>query len=81
MSTKVGLPVAILAGGLATRLRPVTETVPKVLLEVGGKPFLEHQLAQLRQQGVEHVVLCVGFLGDLIQERYQDGQSQGIRIS
>jgi NDP-sugar pyrophosphorylase family protein len=81
MSTKVGLPVAILAGGLATRLRPVTETVPKVLLEVGGKPFLEHQLAQLRQQGVEHVVLCVGFLGDLIQERYGDGKSQGIRIS
>jgi NDP-sugar pyrophosphorylase family protein len=81
MSTKVRLPVAILAGGLATRLRPVTETVPKVLLEVGGKPFLEHQLAQLRRQGVEHVVLCVGFLGDLIRERYQDGQSQGIRIS
>jgi NDP-sugar pyrophosphorylase family protein len=81
MSTRVGLPVAILAGGLATRLRPVTETVPKVLLEVAGKPFLEHQLAQLREQGVEHVVLCVGYLGELIRERYQDGRSQGIRIS
>jgi NDP-sugar pyrophosphorylase family protein len=81
MSTRVGLPVAILAGGLATRLRPVTETVPKVLLEVAGKPFLEHQLAQLREQGVEEVVLCVGYLGESIRERYQDGRSHGIRIS
>ena len=81
MSTRVGLPVAILAGGLATRLRPVTETVPKVLLEVAGKPFLEHQLAQLREQGVQDVVLCVGYLGELIRERYQDGRSHGIRIS
>jgi NDP-sugar pyrophosphorylase family protein len=81
MSTRVGLPVAILAGGLATRLRPVTETVPKVLLEVAGKPFLEHQLAQLREQGVEQVVLCVGYLGELIRDRYQDGRTQGIHIS
>jgi NDP-sugar pyrophosphorylase family protein len=81
MSDKTRLPVAILAGGLATRLRPVTETVPKVLLEVAGKPFLEHQLALLREQGVEEVVLCVGFLGDSIRDRVQDGQSHGIRIS
>jgi N-acetyl-alpha-D-muramate 1-phosphate uridylyltransferase len=75
------LPVAILAGGLATRLRPVTETVPKVLLEVAGKPFLEHQLARLREQGVEDVVLCVGFLGEAIRDRYGDGRAQGVRIS
>lgn len=77
---KVGLPVAILAGGLATRLRPLTETVPKVLIEVAGKPFLEHQLAGLREQGVEEVVLCVGFLGESIRERYGDGRSHGIHI-
>ena len=53
------LPVAILAGGLATRLRPVTETVPKVLLEVAGKPFLEHQLARLREQGLT----CCTYIG------------------
>jgi NDP-sugar pyrophosphorylase family protein len=75
------LPVAILAGGLATRLRPLTETVPKVLLEVADKPFLEHQLVRLREQGVEEVVLCVGFLGETIQERFGDGRSHGIRIS
>ena len=78
---KVSLPVAILAGGLATRLRPLTETVPKVLIEVAHKPFLEHQLAGLREQGVEKVVLCVGFLGETIQERYGDGRSQGIHVS
>jgi N-acetyl-alpha-D-muramate 1-phosphate uridylyltransferase len=81
MSSRIGLPVAILAGGLATRLRPLTETVPKVLLEVAGQPFLEHQLAGLREQGVEHVVLCVGFLGESIRDRFGDGRSHGIRIS
>ncbi|HTZ60826.1 MAG TPA: nucleotidyltransferase family protein [Acidobacteriaceae bacterium] len=81
MARKISIPVAILAGGLATRLRPVTETVPKVLLEVAGKPFLEHQLAQLREQGVEEVVLCVGYLGEMIRERYGDGRCQGVRIS
>ena len=57
-------PVAILAGGLATRMRPVAERIPKALFEVAGKPFIEHQLALLRREGVEHVVLCVGFLGE-----------------
>ena len=51
------IPVAVLAGGLATRLRPLTETVPKVLLEVAGKPFLEHQLVMLRGQGIRRVAL------------------------
>jgi NDP-sugar pyrophosphorylase family protein len=81
MPASVSLPVAILAGGLATRLRPLTETVPKVLLEVAGKPFLEHQLARLREQGLKDVVLCVGFLGETIQEQYGDGRAQGIHIS
>ncbi len=72
--------MAILAGGLATRLRPLTETVPKVLLEVAGKPFLEHQIALLREHGVRELVLCVGFLGESIRERYGDGRSHGVNI-
>jgi NDP-sugar pyrophosphorylase family protein len=80
MARRISLPIAILAGGLATRLRPVTETVPKVLLEVAGKPFLEHQLAQLRESGVDDVVLCVGYLGEMIRERYGDGRAHGVRI-
>jgi len=74
------IPVAILAGGLATRLRPLTETVPKVLLEVAGKPFLEHQLALLRGQGIRRAVLCVGFLGEQIQARFGDGSAYGVEL-
>ena len=63
------LPVAILAGGLATRLHPLTETIPKALVEVAGKPFILRQLDYLRRQGVSRVVLCVGFLGEQIDDR------------
>ncbi len=61
------LPVAILAGGLATRLRPVTEKIPKSLVEVAGKPFIVHQLALLRAAGVKRVVLCLGHLGEQVE--------------
>ncbi|MGC2659189.1 MAG: nucleotidyltransferase family protein, partial [Bryobacteraceae bacterium] len=74
------MPVALLAGGLATRLRPLTERVPKVLLEVAGKPFLYHQLSYLRDQGIRDVVLCVGFLGEMIQHQFGDGSALGIRL-
>jgi NDP-sugar pyrophosphorylase family protein len=74
------MPVALLTGGLATRLHPLTERVPKALLEVAGKPFLYHQLSYLRAQGIRDVVLCVGFLGEMIQEEFGDGSSCGIRL-
>ena len=74
------LPVAILAGGLATRLRPVTETVPKALVEVKGEPFLAHQLRLLRRHGIERVVLCVGYLGEKIQEFAGDGRAFGLHV-
>ncbi len=74
------LPVAILAGGLATRLRPLTEKIPKVLLEVGGRPFLEHQLWNLRAHGVREIVLCLGFLGEAVQQRFGDGTEYGVDL-
>jgi len=72
--------VALLAGGLATRLRPITEKIPKVLVPVAGKPFLEHQLALLRQQGLTHVVLCLGHLGEMVAEQFGDGHAHGMQI-
>lgn len=74
------LPVAILVGGLATRLRPTTETIPKALIEIHGEPFLAHQLRLLRRSGVAHVVLCVGHLGALIEEYLGDGSHFGLSV-
>jgi len=74
------LPVAILAGGLATRLRPITEKVPKLLVEVAGEPFFSHQLRLLKAAGLKHVVLCVGYLGEMIVDQYGNGSRWGIHI-
>jgi len=74
------LPVAILAGGLATRLRPATEKVPKALLPIAGRPFIHWQLGLLAQQGVTDVVLCVGHLGDQIQAAVGDGSGFGVTV-
>jgi len=77
----VTLPVAILAGGLATRLRPLTDEVPKSLVEVGGRPFAEHQLELLHRQGFNDVVFCVGHLGEQIQAALGDGRRFGMKLS
>jgi NDP-sugar pyrophosphorylase family protein len=74
-------PVAILAGGLATRLKPITEKVPKLLVEVAGEPFFTHQIRLLRKCGLTRIVLCVGYLGERIVEAYGDGSKWGVRIS
>ena len=74
------LPVAILAGGLASRLRPITEKIPKALVEVAGKPFLFHQLDWLKRQKVDRVVLCVGYLGEMIREQVGSGERWGIEV-
>ncbi len=72
--------VAILAGGLATRLRPLTESVPKSLLEVNGEPFAVHQLRLLKSKGVRRVVFCVGHLGESIQRAIGDGTALGVQV-
>ena len=74
------LPVAILAGGMATRLRPITEKIPKLLVEVAGEPFFSHQLRLLKKNGLTRIVLCVGYLGEMIVEQYGDGSKWGVQI-
>jgi len=74
------LPVAILAGGLASRLRPITRTIPKALIEVAGKPFIEHQLDYLRKQGITSVVLCIGYLGEMIKDVVGDGSRWSMQV-
>jgi MurNAc alpha-1-phosphate uridylyltransferase len=73
-------PVAVLSGGLATRLLPATGTVPKALLSVAGRPFLHWQLALLAQQGITQAVLCVGHLGEQIRTAVGDGTGFGLTV-
>lgn len=75
------LPVAILAGGLATRLRPLTDRKPKSLLTVAGRPFIFHQLELLRGQGVEHVVLCLAHMGEQIRATVEGALAPGLTVS
>lgn len=74
------LPVVILAGGLATRLRPITEKIPKSLVEIAGRPFISWQLELLRNAGVSEVVLCTGHLGEMIEEVVGDGHQFGLTV-
>jgi len=75
------LPVVILAGGLATRLRPITEKIPKALVEVAGQPFLHHQMRLLAANGVTRVVMSVAYRGEMIEEFLGDGSRYGIEAS
>jgi NDP-sugar pyrophosphorylase family protein len=72
--------LALLAGGLATRLRPITMKVPKSMVPVAGEPFIAHQLRLLARQGIKEIVLCVGFLGEQLQEFVGDGSSFGCHV-
>lgn len=78
--TASDLPVAILAGGLATRLRPISTKVPKLLVEVAGEPFFSHQLRLLKKNGLTRIVLCVGHLGDMIADQYGNGARWGVHL-
>ncbi|MBV8571526.1 MAG: nucleotidyltransferase family protein [Acidobacteriaceae bacterium] len=75
------LPCAILCGGLATRLRPITEKIPKSLVPIADEPFLAHQLRLLRTGGINEAVLCVGHLGEQIRAFAGDGRQFGMKIS
>jgi NDP-sugar pyrophosphorylase family protein len=74
-------PLALIAGGLATRLRPLTSFMPKSLIQIAGEPFLAHQLRLIHAGGIREVVLCCGFLGDQIEDFAGDGSEFGLSIT
>lgn len=74
-------PVALLAGGLATRLRPLTAQVPKAMLEVAGEPFIAHQLRLLRRERISRVVICAGYLADQIEDYVGNGSRFGLSVN
>src|SRR6185437_11438665 len=80
MNTKL-FPVVILAGGLATRLRPITETIPKSLVDIHGEPFIAHQLRLLKHHGITEVLLCIGYLGEQIVDKIGNGDRFGVQVS
>jgi NDP-sugar pyrophosphorylase family protein len=74
------IPVALLAGGMATRLGSISQQTPKALVEINGRPFINHQLSLLHRHGVRRVVLCLGHLGKQIQQHLGDGSSLGLQL-
>ena len=67
-------PIVILAGGLATRLRPITEKIPKSLIEINGEPFVYHQLDLLEKNGFKQIYFCLGFLGEQVEDAVRKGE-------
>lgn len=72
--------MAILAGGLATRLGPLAKATPKVLLDIAGKPFAQRQIELLSENGLDDLVFCVGNHGDQVERALGDGAQFGVRI-
>ena len=74
------MQAVILAGGLGTRMRPFTEQSPKCLLPVRGRPFIDYQLELLKAGKVRDIVLCLGYLGEMVQSYLGAGASRGMHI-
>src|SRR5437762_4940772 len=79
-SLKRPTQAVILAGGRGTRLKPLTDTRPKQMVEIQGKPFLEYQIEQLREQGFERVLLLLGYLPEVVLNSFGNGRHWGFNI-
>jgi len=74
------IQAVILAGGLGTRLRPLTETVPKPMVPIAGRPYLEYQIEYLHDQGITNIVLLTGYKAEYIEHHFGEGESFGVHI-
>ncbi|MEK6809932.1 MAG: nucleotidyltransferase family protein, partial [Nanoarchaeota archaeon] len=70
----------IVAGGLGTRLRPLTETAPKPLLPIHGKPIIEHVIKNLHKHGISKIIISIGYKAEQVQQYFGDGSSLGVSI-
>ena len=75
------MQVVILAGGLGTRLRPITERIPKPLVPVNNRPYLEYQIEYLRRSGFTDILLVTGYLGEKIEAHFGNGTTFGVRLT
>ena len=75
------MQVVILAGGLGARLRPLTLTVPKPMVPIHGRPFLEYQIDWVKQFGFDRILLLTGYLGEQIEAHFEDGRRWGVSMS
>ena len=80
MSTDIKQAV-IFAGGRGERLGPLTDNFPKPMVSINGRPFLEHFIEHLREEGIEKVLLLLGYLPEIIMDHFGDGSKFGVKIS
>ena len=76
----MAIQAVILCGGLGKRLRPITNSIPKPLAPINGRPFIIYLLEQLKSQGIKRIILLTGYLGDMIKKTVGDGKSIGLKI-
>lgn len=81
IENKYDYQCVILAGGLATRLRPITKNIPKAMLDIEGVPFIEYQIKLLKKYGINNIILCVGYKGEMIEDYLKDGTHLGVKIN
>lgn len=74
------VPLALLAGGLATRLGPIAQQMPKALIDIAGRPFIDRQMELLHRNGIRRVVICLGHLGEQIRQHLGDGAKIGMAV-
>ncbi len=73
--------MVLLAGGLATRLKPVSDSIPKSMVEVAGKPFIAHQFELIKKNNITKVMICAGYLGEQIKDYAGNGKSFGLELN
>ena len=71
----------LLCGGMGTRLRSVVSDRPKPMADICGKPFLQYLLEMLRDKGITEVIFALGYMGEMIEEYFQDGSAFGLKIA